>query len=100
MKIIVLATLGAIALTAVGCAAPPDEEPTEQTSEALWNTGGGGDPDDCTAARYGCYASCAKTGSASCYHYCDIVYARCRGLPEPELIGRAAFTSPSVEALR
>lgn len=94
MKILPLVMLGAIALAAIGCAAPADEEPTEQQAEALWNTGGGGDPDDCTAARYGCYAYCAKSGSAACYRYCDILYTRCRGLPEPELGSFTVMRAP------
>lgn len=102
MKTIELAMLAAIvASPVVGCAAPAaEDEPTEQTAEALWNTGGGGDPDECAAAQAACYASCAKSRNASCYRYCDIVYAKCRGLPEPEIGLAVQLTSPSVEARR
>jgi hypothetical protein len=86
MKTIVLIALLALA----GCAAPTtepvEEEKTDQQSEAL-QVGGGGtlpDRDTCEATRAGCYTSCKGKGS-SCYRYCDIIYAQCRGLPPPTL---------------
>ncbi len=85
-----LAMLAVIASSAVGCAAGEsiDDESIETQAAALRNTSGG-DPDECKAAQQGCYASCARSGSSSCYRYCDIVYTKCRGLPDPS-IGFAA----------
>lgn len=93
-----VAAIAAIALGAVACAAPAgdvgedvaaspaaEDEVIAEQSSALRNTGGGGDPDECTAALGGCYAHCKTSGSSACYRYCDIVYAKCRGLPSPEL---------------
>ncbi len=85
MKTILLAALCAFAFGAIGCAAPAEEEEAEQTPEALSIRAGGGDPDECLRALYGCYSSCRQSGSASCYRYCDHLYAQCRGLPDPRI---------------
>lgn len=91
----------ALASSAAACAAPDaedetapiDGEETAQSEEALRVGGGGpgkggGDPDECMAMLMGCYGSCKTSGSGACYHYCDILYAQCRGLPPPELMAR------------
>lgn len=104
MKTTLLITFGAVALAAVGCASQTEEtektsqtqqtddaegtgEATGQRSDALRNTGGGqlADRDTCEAWKAGCYMSCAKSNDSSCYRFCDIQYAQCRGLPPPEL---------------
>lgn len=89
MKTIATILLGAIAIAAAsGCTSETDDETidVDTQSDALRNTGGGsGDPDECMAAKQGCYQTCAKSGSSSCYRWCDIVYSKCRGLPSPEL---------------
>jgi hypothetical protein len=95
MKNAVLTLLAVLAFASAsasaGCSSETEEEPpAAEESSALRNTGGGttGDPDECMASRMGCYQSCAKSGAASCYRYCDMVYAKCRGLPSPESMMR------------
>jgi hypothetical protein len=84
----------------VGCAAPAGDlgdegaagESAAAQSEALFATGGGSgsgggqDPEECMAMLYGCYQSCAKSGSPACYHNCDRTYELCRGLPPSGLV--------------
>jgi len=100
MKTTLFIVLGALALGTVGCASRTDDGEssvaeeadgeTGERSDALRIGGGGGlpDRDTCEATKAGCYTSC-KGKDSSCYRYCDIVYAQCRGLPPPA-IGMAA----------
>lgn len=83
MKKTVAALTVSLAVALGACAAPgePGEELVASQEEALRI--GNGDPDACTGALFACYQSCKRSGSASCFHYCDIVHAKCRGLPAP-----------------
>lgn len=74
IRIVLAASFAALA----ACAAPTgEEENASKESEALYRATSV-DRDECEAQRIGCYQTCS---TSDCYHYCDLVYEKCRGLP-------------------